>query len=86
MEKELILGVDVGTTESKAILVDGRGKLVSHSSSELPLIHTKEGWIEQDLKVIWKETAKVIKNCAKGIDQERLLCVSITGQRETTCP
>lgn len=86
LEKGLIVGIDVGTTETKAILVGERGDLLSESSSELPLIQTKENWIEQDIQVIWKKTAKVIENCIKDIDRRRLLCISVTGQRETICP
>jgi len=82
---DLIMGVDVGTTETKAILMDEDGNLISESSRELQLIHVKEGRIEQDLEGIWVETARAIKDCT--ISADRMPSgLSITGQRETICP
>ncbi|MGB9622620.1 MAG: xylulokinase, partial [Candidatus Bathyarchaeia archaeon] len=76
----------MGTTETKAILVDECGNLVSEKSRELPLIYSEEGYIEQDIEEIWAETAAVIKRCLRGEHKSRLACIAVTGQRETLCP
>lgn len=86
MRGDLILGLDVGTTETKAILVDERGNLISEKSGELSLIYSGEGCIEQDIEEIWAETAAVIKRCFREAHKSRLVCVAVTGQRETLCP
>lgn len=86
LKNDVIIGVDVGTTETKAILINKDGKILSESSRELQSIYVREGWIEQNLESIWMETAKVIRDCTRNIDLRRLICLSITGQRETICP
>lgn len=86
MGKGLILGLDVGTTETKAILIDECGNVISEKSRELPLIYTREGWIEQDIEELWVETATVIRRCVGRDSLSSLTCIAVTGQRETLCP
>ena len=42
------LGLDVGTSSVKAIVVDARGKIVARASEPLKLRAPQPGWAEQD--------------------------------------
>lgn len=43
-----LLGIDVGTSALKAVLVDENGSVLKSSSSEYPLHTPESGWAEQD--------------------------------------
>ena len=44
----LLLGIDVGTSSVKAVLLDLRGKLCAACQAEYPLHHIRPAWVEQD--------------------------------------
>ena len=43
-----ILAIDQGTTRTKALIFDARGRILAESSSEIPLTYPRPGWVEQD--------------------------------------
>ena len=78
------LGVDQGTTNTKVILSSGK-KVISKSTSVIPIRFTKEGWVEQDpsrmiKNIIWC-TKDVINN--SKIDVKKIASVGISNQTET---
>ncbi|HEV7809887.1 MAG TPA: FGGY family carbohydrate kinase [Candidatus Limnocylindrales bacterium] len=44
----LVIGCDVGTQSTKAILVDAEGTTIGRSSATYPLTHPAPGWADQD--------------------------------------
>ncbi len=86
--KEYIVGLDVGTLETKAIVFNRDGKTLGEGSRELGMSFPKEGWFEQDLNEIWIKTASAIHDLIEEakIPSKEIACVSVTGQRETVCP
>ena len=44
----MYLGLDVGTSSVKALIVDASGMAVATQSVPLQVIHRKAGWSEQD--------------------------------------
>lgn len=51
-----LLGLDIGTTSTRAIVVDEDGKLVASSTKDYPLITPKPGWAEQNPEDWWNAT------------------------------
>jgi sugar (pentulose or hexulose) kinase len=45
----MFCGLDLGTTNIKAMLVDENGRVVARSSCPIALTHTADGGVEQDL-------------------------------------
>ena len=43
-----VLGIDLGTSSLKGLLLDEQGKAVASAQKEYPLIHPKSGYSEQD--------------------------------------
>ncbi len=84
--KNFILSVDQGTTSTRSILFDLKGKPVFVSQKEFKQYYPKDGWVEHNPEEIWVTTKKVIKeiiNKNKKI-KGNILTIGITNQRETT--
>ena len=43
-----LLGIDLGTSGTKTVLFDEKGKSVASKTIEYPLYQPKNGWAEQD--------------------------------------
>ncbi len=84
--KNFILSIDQGTTSTRSILFDLKGKPVFVSQKEFKQYYPKDGWVEHNPEEIWGTTKKVIKeiiNKNKKI-KGNILTIGITNQRETT--
>jgi xylulokinase len=64
----LLLGIDMGTSSCKVIIIDSAGKLVSEASSEYTLLTSKPGWAEQDSDEILAVTRFTIQEAMKNLD------------------
>ena len=85
MEK-FILALDAGTTSSRSILFNTKGKIIAISQYEFTQYFPHKGWVEHDPIEIWNTQLKSIKeviNKAK-IKIEQIHSIGITNQRETT--
>lgn len=51
-----VIGVDLGTSATKTILVDQNGKIVAEASVKYPMYQPENGWAEQDPSD-WSEAA-----------------------------
>ena len=84
--KNFILSIDQGTTSTRSILFDLKGKPVFVSQKEFKQYYPKDGWVEHNPEEIWVTIKKVIKeiiNKNKKI-KGNILTIGITNQRETT--
>jgi len=77
-----LLGLDVGTTSTRTILINKNGKLVASSTSDYELITPKPGWAEQNPDDWWKATVKTIKDVLdkSNIYPEDIACIGLSGQ------
>ena len=86
MTKDHILALDQGTTSSRAIIFNHRGKIVAQAQSEFPQIYPQPGWVEHDPNAIWSsqlETARAAL-AQSQLKPERIGAIGVTNQRETT--
>jgi glycerol kinase len=58
---EVILGLDQGTSSSRAVLVQLDGKLSHTAQGELPQMYPQPGWVEQDPEAIWTSQAAAVR-------------------------
>jgi xylulokinase len=56
-----LIGIDVGTSGTKVLLVDGEGNIVARAVEEYPLHTPKPNWAEQDPADWWRATVKAIR-------------------------
>ena len=61
MDRDLLLGIDVGTGGCKALLVDTEGNVVADAMTAYPLSTPKPLWSEQDPEHWWQATIASIK-------------------------
>jgi len=59
---EKYLGIDVGTTSIKGLVVDEKGKLLDNYSYPLKMNIPKPGWAEQDPNMWWEGVLEILKN------------------------
>ena len=76
------LGIDVGTTGVKALLVDEEGRIAASATSEYPLYTPRVGWTEQNPEDWWRATKEAIRILLKTarIRGEDVEGVGLTGQ------
>ena len=84
--KKFILSIDQGTTSTRSILFDLKGKAFFISQKEFKQYFPKDGWVEHNPEEIWKTTKIVLKNALLKIKKIKgeILTLGITNQRETT--
>ena len=66
MVKKLYLGVDVGTYETKGVLVDIEGVIHNQASIKHEMMVPNPGWAEHDpIDVWWGDFVKISKKLLK---------------------
>ena len=83
MKNSLILALDLGTTGNRAIVFDGRGRIVSSVYREFHQYFPKPGWVEHDADEIWTSTRELILRTFRQVDRRKVAAIGITNQRET---
>ena len=82
MSNGLILAIDQGTTNTKALAFDAEGRVVASASVPMAVNYPQPGWAEQSAIDIWNSVRAVIAEvvAATGPDMDAL---AISNQRET---
>jgi glycerol kinase len=76
----LILAIDQGTSNTKALLIDGTGRIVARASAALTTAYPWPGWAEQSAGDIWASVQQVIAELAPRGTPD---AIAIANQRET---
>ena len=81
-----VLALDQGTTSSRAILFDRRGRPLASAQEEFPQHFPRPGWVEHDPDDLWEATRRVAASVLRkaGIRRGDVAAVGIANQRETT--
>ncbi|MEI2779398.1 MAG: glycerol kinase GlpK [Tetrasphaera sp.] len=81
-----VLAIDQGTTSTRAMVFDHRGRVVSADQREHEQIFPRAGWVEHDPMEIWENTRLVIGGAlaSANLNSSHIAAVGITNQRETT--
>jgi xylulokinase len=77
-----LLGIDVGTSGTKVLLVDPEGKPVASATETYPLHTPKPNWSEQDPADWWAASAKATKAVLRkaGLKGSDVRAVGLSGQ------
>src|SRR3972149_7028124 len=78
----VVLGLDVSTTATKAILVGGDGAIRGVSAGEYETSHPEPLWSEQDPGLWWEAARQAIRVALadSGTRPEAVAAVGLTGQ------
>ena len=76
------LGIDSSTTATKAILIDGTGKILGVAASEYGYETPQPLWSEQDPQLWWTAAVESIRTVVKGagVDPAKVAGIGLTGQ------
>lgn len=74
------IGVDLGTSAVKLLLMDSDGSVVNIVSREYPLYFPKPGWSEQRPQDWYSNTIEGIKELIADIDRSKVAGISFGGQ------
>ena len=76
----LYIGIDLGTSAVKLLLMDSEGKIVNVVSREYPLYFPHPGWSEQNPEDWYVQTMEGIRELLQGADKTRVAGISFGGQ------
>lgn len=79
----IVLALDEGTTNVKAVAVDESGAVLATASRPLSIRNTAPGWTEQDAEEIWQSSLAVLASVADAVDGAEIAGVAISNQRES---
>ena len=83
MSRPAVLAIDQGTTNTKAIVVDGAGAVRAQGSAPVAIEHPEPGWVQQDPEVIWGSVVAAIEACLGTAPPLEICGIGISNQRES---
>ncbi|MEU6476884.1 glycerol kinase GlpK [Streptomyces sp. NPDC047017] len=86
MVDRYVMSIDQGTTSTRCILFDQRGRLCSVAQREHQQYFPRSGWVEHDAVEIWRNVQRIVPEALEGAgaDAASIAAVGIANQRETT--
>lgn len=76
-----LVGIDIGTTRVKAVLLDEGGSAAAAAERAAPLAHPRPGWAETDAEAI---VAAAVEAAREAVGAAGVAAVGIANQRSTT--
>jgi glycerol kinase len=79
----LLLAIDQGTSATKAVLIDARGRIVDRGSAPLERTYPQPGWVEQSAEDIWASLQLAVATCLAGYNPADVVGIGLSTQRES---
>ncbi len=78
---QYLLGIDNGSTVSKAALFDLHGREIAVASCKAETEYPHPGWTERDMEMLWQSTASAIREVLtkSGVQPEEIAGIGNTG-------
>ena len=78
----MYLGIDIGTSSVKTVLIDEQQVLIASTTSPLDIIRTQAGYSEQDPRWWWSATQKTVSDLQKHHQKElsAVKAIGLSGQ------
>ncbi|WP_194205381.1 FGGY family carbohydrate kinase [Superficieibacter sp. 1612_C1] len=83
VSKEIVIALDEGTTNAKAVAIDAAGKVVATFSRGLSIQTPREGWVEQSADLLIEASLDVVSQAVAAVGADRVAALAISNQRET---
>lgn len=74
------IGVDLGTSSIKLLLVSQDGHIEKTASEEYPISFPQPGWSEQDPELWWSSFKKALAELIKDTDVSKIAALGVAGQ------
>ena len=81
-EMKLLMGIDLGTSSVKTIIISLEGKVVASATEEYGMLISQKGYAEQNPTEWWEKTSKSIKNAIDmlTIKEYSIIGIGLSGQ------
>ena len=75
-----LIGIDIGTSGTKSILMDEDGCVIASATAEYPLYQPQNGWAEQDPEDWWLAVCKTLQQITKAVSLQQIVGIGLSGQ------
>ena len=75
-----LIGIDIGTSGTKTVLFDERGKTIVSSTAEYPMFQPQNGWAEQNPEDWWNAVRETLRVVTAKVDGREIAGVGLSGQ------
>ena len=82
-DSDVIIAIDEGTTNAKAVALDGEGRVIARYSQPLSVLTPREGWVEQSGELLVRASLQVLEQAIDAVGARRVAGLAISNQRET---
>ena len=76
----LYLGIDLGTSSIKGLVINSQGKILASFAKDTPLISRQSNWAEQSPEFWWSSVLEIINLLATKIDIKKVASIGLSGQ------
>ncbi|WP_159618143.1 FGGY family carbohydrate kinase [Ruania rhizosphaerae] len=86
MPEPLVVSVDQGTSATKALVVDSRGRVVGRATVPVSMAHPQPGWVEQDAEELLASVHAAVRGAVADAAVENsggVVSVGLSTQRES---
>ncbi len=83
MTAPVVLAVDQGTTNTKALVVGQDGETLAAASVRVGIEFPQPGWVQSDAGEIWDSVRSVIGDCLRNVPAGSVVGLGISNQRES---
>src|SRR5258708_13097507 len=84
---DLLLGLDVGTTNVKCLALDSAGKILFQADERTPLSRPKPGWTDFEPEPIWQAACRTVRAVVAKVDSpERIKGIAVAAVAESLFP
>src|SRR5207249_8578066 len=81
-----ILGIDLGTSSVKVIILDTNGHTLSVSKADYEVMAPQPGWAESDPSEWWRATISTVQAAIAQVPQARITEIGLSGQMHGVVP
>ena len=78
----MYLGLDLGTSEIKAVVIDGEGQLLASAGEPLEVSRPQPHWAEQNPDDWWQATQRAVGRLRQKLPQQwaEIRAIGLSGQ------
>lgn len=81
-----LLGIDLGTSAVKALLLDTEGRFLSVSKVGYEVLSQHPGWAEGDPEAWWQATISAVQAAKAQVSEARITAIGLSGQMHGVVP
>jgi xylulokinase len=82
VKKNYLIGVDLGTSSTKAALYASDGQLIASAAQDVPIYYPRPGVVEQENDDFYNSAAQTVKTCLRqsGVDPRQVAAIAFDSQ------